>query len=88
MSNDNSGKERSEKGQFWKEGIRKRTILKTNHLKKNSSEKENLNNDNAGREHSEKGQFITGTIWNLPILNRKNLKQDSFENEKSRKEQF
>lgn len=38
------------KGQFWKERIRKRTILNRRKMKKDSSEKENLYNDSSGKK--------------------------------------
>ena len=52
LKNDSSGKERSEKGQFWKGTIGNRPSLN----------KKSLEKDSSGKEKSEKTQFWKGTV--------------------------
>ena len=58
LRKNNSGEEKSEKGQF-----------STGKIKKDSSERKS-DKYNSGKEQSEKGQFCTGQICTFTILNR------------------
>ena len=78
----NSGKEKSEKWQFWK-NVKKDISAKEQsesydsgkHLEKENPEKDKSGKTRSRKEQSEKGQRWIGHIRKMTVLKRKNLKK-------------